>query len=125
MRAPSYAPVYCAMYPELARIARAHGYALAIHGTMARDCDLICVPWTPEPAAPDVVVTEITRVFDIRVVGDPAMKLHGRVAWTIAVGFGECAIDLSFIPCCAGDDGRRGRCDGRTTMPKRRGCDEA
>jgi hypothetical protein len=30
MRDPNYAPVYCALYPELAEIAREHGYAMSI-----------------------------------------------------------------------------------------------
>ena len=37
MKDPSYAPTYCALYPALANIARSHGYALAIHGTLGRD----------------------------------------------------------------------------------------
>ncbi len=93
-----YAPVYCAMYPELARIARKHGYAMAVHGSMMRDFDLICVPWVKAPSKPRDVLKEITTVFVVKVLGKPEKKPHGRQAWTISVGFGECAIDISFIP---------------------------
>lgn len=41
MKPANLAPVYCALYPALAEIARKHGYAMAIHGTMARDFDLM------------------------------------------------------------------------------------
>ncbi|OKN23544.1 hypothetical protein AM343_001586 [Klebsiella variicola] len=34
MKPANFAPVYCALYPALAEIARKHGYAMAIHGTM-------------------------------------------------------------------------------------------
>jgi hypothetical protein len=96
--APSYAPIYCAMYPELATIARDMGYALAIHGSLQRDFDLVCIPWAETAADPDAVIAAFCARFAIRVVGVPETKLHGRVAWSISVAWGECAIDISFMP---------------------------
>jgi hypothetical protein len=96
---PNYAPVYCALYPGLAEITRKHGYALAIHGTLGRDMDLICVPWADAASEPDAVLDEITSTFAIRLIGGPpTQKNHGRLAYTISVAYGECAIDLSFLP---------------------------
>lgn len=46
MKEPTRAPFYACLYPGLCDIARAHGYALAIHGTVTKDLDLIAVPWT-------------------------------------------------------------------------------
>lgn len=98
MKDPTYAPMYAALYPGLAKITRAHGYALAVHGTLGRDMDLICVPWIEAPSEPAAVVQEITKKFHIRTVGDPDTTHHGRERWTISVGFGECFLDLSFMP---------------------------
>lgn len=98
MKDPTYAPMYCALYPKLATIARSHGYALAVHGTLARDMDLICIPWVAQPSPPQTVVDQITREFHIREVGAPDTTVHGRERFTITVGFGECFIDLSFMP---------------------------
>ena len=98
MKDATYAPMYCAMYPKLAEIARKHGYALSVHGTLARDMDLICVPWVEVPSDPVDVVKQITKEFYIRTVGEPDIALHGRERWTVSVGFGECFIDLSFMP---------------------------
>lgn len=99
MKDANYAPMYCALYPGLAKITRKHGYALAVHGTLGRDMDLICVPWVEEPSEPSAVLEEITTTFAITVSKDsPETKKHGRIAYTIFVGFGECAIDLSFMP---------------------------
>jgi len=98
---PNYAPVYAAaMYPELAGIFNRHGYALAVHGSLARDFDLIAVPWGENPAAvstPAVVLKEVTTTFAVSLIGLPERKKYGRLAYTISVGWGECAIDLSFI----------------------------
>lgn len=96
---PGYSPVYCALYPDLAVIARKHGYALAIHGSLLRDFDLIAVPWVEIPSDPRVMLKEITETFDIRLIDiEPSMRPHGRMAHTISVAHGECAIDISFMP---------------------------
>lgn len=96
---PSYAPIYAAaLYPELAVLFRKHGYALAVHGSLARDMDLIAVPWVEVPSVPSIVIDEVVDCFDVRLIGSGTPKLHGRVAWTISIGHGCCAIDLSFFP---------------------------
>lgn len=96
---PSYAPVYAAaLYPELALCFRAHGYALATHGSLQRDFDLIAIPWVAQPSAPEDVVKQITTEWAIREIGEPTEKLHGRRVWTLSIGHGSCAIDLSFMP---------------------------
>lgn len=102
MKDPNYAPMYAALYPGLAEITRKHGYALAVHGTLARDMDLICIPWVAEPSEPSDVVKAITDKFSIRTIGDPNTTHHGRERWTISIGFGECFIDLSFMPRITG-----------------------
>lgn len=100
MKGANFAPVYCALYPKLAEITRKHGYALAVHGTLGRDMDLICIPWVPVVSEPRTVIDEMTSTFDLWLLfeGKPTAKEHGREAYTICIGFGECAIDLSFMP---------------------------
>ena len=98
MKPANYAPVYCALYPELAEIAREHGYALAIHGTLGRDGDFICIPWVDQPSHPQQVVDAICSRFSIRQINGIEEKKHGRVAYTLSIGHGDCALDLSFMP---------------------------
>lgn len=98
MKDPNYAPVYCALYPALAEITRKHGYALSIHGTLGKDMDLVCIPWAEQVVEPDDVVKAIEKEFSLKVVGSPNISYHGRLIYTITVGFGECFIDLSFMP---------------------------
>jgi hypothetical protein len=98
MKDATLAPIYCGLYPQLAEISRKHGYALAVHGSLARDFDLICIPWIESPSEPADVVKEITSTFAIKTVGKPDTTLHGRERWTVSVSFGECFIDLSFMP---------------------------
>lgn len=106
---PNYAPIYAAaLYPELAKIFIKHGWALAVHGSLARDMDLIAVPWSEAVDDPETVIDEICSHFDIRVIDAPervGIKNHGRIAYTISVGHGECALDLSFMPRQKSPDG--------------------
>lgn len=96
---PNYGPVYAAaLYPGLARICVDHGWALAVHGSLARDFDLIAVPWSDSPSDPETVLSEIVAQFAVRLIGEPENKNHGRVAHTLSIGFGECYVDLSFMP---------------------------
>ena len=45
MKPATRAPFYASIYHGLAEVARKHGYALAIHGTVTSDLDLIAVPY--------------------------------------------------------------------------------
>ncbi|PPU15805.1 hypothetical protein XacyCFBP2565_08400 [Xanthomonas arboricola pv. corylina] len=95
---PNNAPTYMCLYPGLAQVARSHGYALAVHGSLARDMDLIAVPWIEAAADPADVVAAIEQAFSIRRIGELTPALHGRMVQTIGIQFGECFIDLSFMP---------------------------
>ncbi len=97
--APNYAPAYAAaMYPELAQIARSHGYALAVHGSLARDLDLIAIPWTENAGDPQDIINDILAKYAVNLIGEIGHKPHGRTAYTLSVGWGHCAIDLQFMP---------------------------
>lgn len=98
MKSANNAPMYCAMYPSLAEICRSHGYALAVHGTMARDFDMIAVPWIDSPSEPQMVVDEITKKHAVnQISGDPEQMRHGRICYTLAL-YGEFFFDFSFMP---------------------------
>lgn len=92
------APTYMCLYPGLAEIARANGYALAVHGSLARDMDLIAVPWIDSPSSPEAVIAAIESCYGIRRIGYLTYAPHGRMVQTIGIQFGECFIDLSFMP---------------------------
>jgi hypothetical protein len=95
---PNFGPVYAAaMYPGLAAIFHRHGYALACHGSLARDFDLIAIPWAETVSKADDVLKDVTSEWALTICGEPEQKNHGRIAYTLACGFGECAIDLSFV----------------------------
>ncbi|HET7234523.1 MAG TPA: hypothetical protein VFJ16_31210 [Longimicrobium sp.] len=97
---PATPAVYATMLLALQEVARSMGYALAVHGSMARDFDLIAVPWTGE-AAPagrlaDAVRERIGGFFS-ESDHNPREQPHGRRSWVIHLGCG-CYIDLNVTP---------------------------
>lgn len=40
-------------------VAREHGYALAVHGSLARDIDMIAVPWTEQAREPEGLLLDL------------------------------------------------------------------
>jgi hypothetical protein len=102
MKPASNAPAYAAMYQELAELCRKHGYALAIHGSLQRDFDVVAVPWTVCPSEPHVVVKELEATFAIDAIRGPNTREHGRIVWSIVIGFGHSQLDFSFMPIAGG-----------------------
>lgn len=94
---------YLGLLPRIRKIARIHGYAIAVHGSLNRDLDLIAVPWRENVSAPAVLAEAIAAalpgVFNQKGAneGKPAEKPHGRLAWAIVLGRGR-FVDLSVIP---------------------------
>lgn len=103
---------YEALIVPLREAARAHGYALAVHGTLARDIDLVAIPWTGAAVAPRVLAEALREVAakhndgvafphpkersEFFENGCPGAKPHGRLAWSIHLG--GTYIDLSVMP---------------------------
>lgn len=94
---------YTALIEPLRKVARRLGYALAVHGSLAKDIDLIAVPWTNEAVDAEVLVvafTNLVRAFNglgNHQGGEHDLKPHGRRAWVISLPGGT-YIDLSVMP---------------------------
>jgi hypothetical protein len=102
------ATCYAALLPTLQKVARECGYALAVHGTMTRDLDLIAAPWTEE-ATDDETLTEALRaacggkIYGAMHDGktgktdlNPVSRPHGRKGWVIHLGGPY--LDVSVMP---------------------------
>lgn len=104
MKPPAYSPVFASLYAPLCELARSHGYALAVHGTMALDFDLVAIPWTDQASSAHELVLAIAErlnllsdTFGTGVDPAPELKPHGRKAWLLYFGCGA-QIDLSVMP---------------------------
>lgn len=89
--------------PALRRVAREDGYALAIHGSLSRDIDLIAVPWVEHAYDADRLANDLVGVLKgffgyACTNGKPSPKPHGRRAYTIIAHGCPLFFDLSVMP---------------------------
>jgi hypothetical protein len=101
-------------------VARECGYALAVHGSLRRDIDLVGVPWAADAKTPrqlaDAIAAKLVEMGygwngegevlrgwtpgkdqDFTLDGAPGVKPHGRLGWVIHLGGGP-YIDLAVFP---------------------------
>lgn len=126
MKEPTRTPFFACLYHGLCVVAREHGYALAIHGTVVRDMDLIAVPWTNEAVEPETLVAAlkdhlgacdyegllrqhkhltddmISQILAREGNCNATDKPHGRKAWNLYLYFGA-KVDLSVMPILSND----------------------
>jgi hypothetical protein len=95
---------YERLIEPLRLVARQHGYALAVHGSLSRDIDLVAVPWTEEAVSGFGLMTALLAEVRRRNEGTatvypemPSEKPHGRLAWSIHLGGGP-YLDISILP---------------------------
>lgn len=96
---------YRRLIDPIRAIAKEHGYAIGVHGSLARDIDLIAVPWIAKPFAAEKMIEAIrdacesiegTAFFSDADL-NPELKPHGRRAWSIHLG-GGVYLDISVTP---------------------------
>lgn len=122
MKPATRAPFFACLYHGLCDVARKHGYALSIHGTVTTDLDLVAIPWTDDAATAEVVKQALMEHIGACSYGDllrrgghsedfvqqilarnepgskePEVKPHGRRAWNLYMDAGA-KVDLSVMP---------------------------
>jgi hypothetical protein len=97
------------LMPALRFVARRCGYALAVHGSVKTDIDLVAVPWRDSAVSAPYIAEEI-RLAAERIIGtarirkedpNPTKKPGGRLAWSFYLQPEGCEgpyIDLSVFP---------------------------
>ncbi len=119
MKDVSRAVAYTLLIPELMEAGRQVGYAIAVHGSMARDLDLVAVPWTEEAVSAEQLVMHLMAAVDGHLVNGsrkiavegkpegewefvpaaaPTVKPHGRLAWSFHLGHHGMYVDVSVMP---------------------------
>lgn len=102
--------IYAQLLPRIREVGKRLGYAIAVHGSMTRDLDLLAVPWVESAEPAERLVAAIAKSVGGFVVGggpdpiergrlsnEPSIQPHGRLSWNICWG-GHPFIDLSVMP---------------------------
>lgn len=97
---PKVRPIaYVCHLPRITAKAREFGYAIAVHGSLQKDMDLIAVPWSESATDEDTLLQAICECAGGFMLEHEkgCNKPHGRRAWVIHLGAGL-FIDLSIMP---------------------------
>lgn len=98
------------MIPHIQQVGNKFGYAIAVHGSMARDLDLVAIPWIVQAAPAESLVDAIVKAVGGYIRNDPepnkydeatyapAKRPHGRLCWSIHFSGFRFYIDLSVMP---------------------------
>ncbi|TXH84851.1 MAG: hypothetical protein E6Q77_01845 [Rhizobium sp.] len=92
-----------AVLPAIRSAALFKGYAVAVHGSLKRDIDLIAIAWTDQASPVDDLIHTIKGAVagvlgNCITLGEPGKKPHGRIAYTLIHPGHLGEIDLSVIP---------------------------
>lgn len=104
---------YISLIPKIRAVGWKNGYAIAIHGSLKRDLDILAIPWTMKVSNTNLLVNEIAIICGGALKKEKIQKPHGRVAYNIifpqhrdilnyplwSVPF----IDISIVPEIVGD----------------------
>lgn len=94
---PSLMPaLYSHRLAEIQSVAHEYGYAIAVHGSMQRDLDLVAIPWTDNARENGELMNAMAERLGLAIT-DIDDKPHGRKAITFLMG-GACFMDLSILP---------------------------
>lgn len=92
---------YASMYEDIREAAMSLGWAVALHGSLKSDMDIMAMPWNENAAKFETLVSAISGLFeDNELAGqysvDYKSKPHGRVVATIPI-WGDFYLDISTI----------------------------
>ncbi len=107
-RHPRCTMAYAHLLRGLTGIANEHGYALAVHGSMSTDMDIILCPWTDEATEAKMVVEAVRQhvggIPPKNLSSNPTGKPWHRLCWAFYFDM-ECAmkedgpyLDISVMP---------------------------
>lgn len=95
--------------PDMRLAARGCGYALAVHGSLARDMDIVAIPWAQHCEPKEFLLDRLCGVLAgklgraVTIGGDWEPREHGRQACTIILPGFTPEIDFSVTPLATQD----------------------
>lgn len=103
-RLPAWPALYGVLYPVILDAAKDSGYAIALHGSLGRDMDVIAVPWTEEAIPEHELVERVGRALSDHwwieldeIQRNSIVYPHGRLVWTIVLE-GGAFVDFGVMP---------------------------
>lgn len=92
---------YAAMWEDFRNAALDKGWALALHGSLASDMDIMAMPWTEEAVHPLEMILALKKCFDkpkeIHLTETPMP--NNRMVYTLSI-WADFYLDINVIKPC-------------------------
>jgi len=99
---PLLIQIYTELLPDIRDTAKELGWAIAVHGSLTRDFDLVAVRWSDDSSDSDTLLhgifdtLKLTKIRMEQCLNSKEIKHSGRTAYVIPL-FADLYIDLSII----------------------------
>lgn len=97
---PLLAHVYLELLPGIRETAKKNGYAIAVHGSLSRDFDLVAFKWSEDAVLKDELIRQICTDLGIECADEflerKLERPFSRTSYDIQIGMGM-YIDLSVV----------------------------
>lgn len=97
------AAFYAAIWEDIRNAAMDCGWAVALHGSLSRDMDILAMPWIKDCTTAECLIdTIIARCFDNNIVSmlgkriDKISKPHNRICYAIPI-YNDFYLDISIM----------------------------
>lgn len=95
------AAFYACMWEDIRKCAMDCGWAVALHGSLFSDMDIMAMPWTNDSVSFKELANSISKLFDGNFMSELYSityneKPHGRIVATIPI-YGDHYLDISTI----------------------------
>ena len=93
---------YAAIWEDIRQAAWECGWAVALHGSLSRDMDIMAMPWVEDCTDEEVMIkTIIERCFGDSIISQCGLKIdrskpHGRVCYLIPI-YNDVYLDISIM----------------------------
>lgn len=93
---------YAAMWDDFRQAALDKGWALALHGSLANDMDIMAMPWIDNATEPMEMINALRKCFDKPMeIGCSISKMpNNRVVYTMTI-LSDFYLDINIITPCS------------------------
>ena len=96
------AALYAAIWKDILNVGFDCGWALALHGSLSRDMDILAMPWVENATDADTLInTIIEKCFEDNIISQYGKKIvtnkpHGRKCYLIPI-YEDIYLDISIM----------------------------
>lgn len=89
---------YASIYGDLKTAALKHGWALALHGSLNSDMDIMAMPWVEDAAPLDIMIDSLRECFTepMEITIDTTSKPNNRIVITLSI-WADFYLDINVI----------------------------